>query len=194
MSRVQSSRRHSCTRLLDIAWNTLDELKRLEASVAAAKLMLAVVVLNTTDATKAWACLLLACPLYQDHMVDTALKAPSAVQHIAQWTVSAGPHILSTASAAAGHCCVSPPLPQLPTRHSRRRGKCCCSSPEDSKRPAEVPRQSLRQPAPPYGIERDHHSNNLRQQQPSTGETEHHLAWRSQQHQSAASGAGNTAW
>ena len=38
-------------------------------------------------------------PTLPRHVADTAPKAPSAVQHIAQWTVSAGPHILSTASA-----------------------------------------------------------------------------------------------
>ena len=97
VSRVHTSLGHNRAQLLEIAWNTLDELKRSEASVATAKLVVALVVVNTTDATQTWACL----PALQNHLVDTARKAPSAVQIIAMWATSSGVHLLDATRAVA---------------------------------------------------------------------------------------------
>ena len=82
VSRVRHSHGRSCTRLLDAVWGALDELKRSKASVAAAKLMLALAALDTTDATQAWACLLLARPLYHD---TWRIRHP---KHQAQYSIS----------------------------------------------------------------------------------------------------------
>ena len=81
--RVRHSHERSSTRFLDSIGDALEELKKSEASTTAAKLMLALAALNTADAAQAWVCLLLACPLYHDHVADAALKVPSALRHIA---------------------------------------------------------------------------------------------------------------
>ena len=101
LSRVQLTHEHTSTRILDAIGDTLDKLKRSEASVAAAKLMVALAVLNTSNTTQAWACLLLALPVCHDHLADTALKAPSAAQQAALWTTSAGLRLLDATRAAA---------------------------------------------------------------------------------------------
>ena len=78
LSRVRHTHERTSTRILDAIGDALDKLKRSEASVATAKLMTTLAVLNTSDSTQAWACLLLALPLYHDHLADTALKVPRA--------------------------------------------------------------------------------------------------------------------
>ena len=55
LSRVRLTHKHTSTRILDAIGDTLDKLKRSEASVAAAKLMVALAVLNTSDTAQAWA-------------------------------------------------------------------------------------------------------------------------------------------
>ena len=101
LSRVRHTHDHTSRRILDAIGDALDKLKRSEASVAAAKLMVALAVLNTPDTTQAWACLLLELPLYHDHLADTALKAPSAAQQVALWATSAGLHLLDATQATA---------------------------------------------------------------------------------------------
>ena len=101
LSRVRHTHEHTSTRILNAIGDALDKLKRSEASVAAAKLMVALAVLNTSDTTQAWECLLLALPLYHDHLADTALKAPSTAQQVALWATSAGLHLLNATQAAA---------------------------------------------------------------------------------------------
>ena len=101
VSRVQHSHERSSTRFLDTIGDALEGLGKPEASTAAAKLMLALAVLNTTDAAQAWVCLLLACPPYHDHVTDTTLKVPNAAQRIALWATSAGLHLLDAARATS---------------------------------------------------------------------------------------------
>jgi hypothetical protein len=98
---VRHTHERTSTRILDAIGDALDKLKRSEASVATAKLMTALAVLNTSDSTQAWACLLLALPLYHDHLANTALKVPSAAQQTALWTTSAGLRLLGATRAAA---------------------------------------------------------------------------------------------
>ena len=100
VSRVQRSHERSSTRFLDAIGDAMEEMKKSEASTAAARLMVALAALNA-DTAQAWVCLLLAPPLYLDHVADAALKVPNAAQRISLWATSVGLHLLDAARAAS---------------------------------------------------------------------------------------------
>ena len=83
--------------------------------------MVALAVLNTSDTTQAWACLFLACPLYLDHAIDTALKVPTAAQHIAQWATSGGLRPLTHGIASQAAEMLLLPLLKRPSAHIKAR-------------------------------------------------------------------------